>query len=425
MKRNLKKAILALLLSGVMVLLAAPVMADEASDEPIKLGLLEDRSGDFASIGIMKHSAAVLAVEEINEAGGLLGRQIELIDPDPQSDTEKYQQLVRQLILDDEVDVIMGGVASSAREAIRPLMDEYKQLYFYNQHYEGGVADHYTFCCGVVPEMQITYLMKMMKDNGAKSYYFLGPDYNAGYGNAAWAKYLAELMGMECLGEEYIPLEETQYASSIERIRQLNPDFVFCILTGANQSSFWGQWRQSGIEGMPFCSPTLCVQSYEHKLYDPPALEGLYVNCNYCEEVDTPDAKAFTEKMYARFPDLEYIGLDAANEYEGVMLWAEAVRRAGTTEDEAVIAELEKGIQLEHMPSGTITMNGDSHAVTKDMANLLVDENHDMQTISTVSQSKPYFLSDIMGIDLRETPELSAQYSVFDAPEDAVWPSFE
>lgn len=93
----------------------------EESDT-IKIGILEDQSGEFSLMGIQKLHAAELAVEEINENGGLLGKKVEIIAPDTQSDDKRYQELAKKLILEDKVDVIMGGFASSSREAIRPLM---------------------------------------------------------------------------------------------------------------------------------------------------------------------------------------------------------------------------------------------------------------------------------------------------------------
>jgi hypothetical protein len=163
---------------------AIHVRAQDAG--PVKFGLLEDRSGNFALFGTPKYHATQLAIKEINEGKtlrsgptgpggkgtaqgyddtdeslvdsgetGLLGRQIELIAPDPQSENRVFQQLARRLILEDQVDVLMGGFASAEREAIRPIMGQTEQLYFYNNQYEGGVADKYTFCTGAVAEQQI------------------------------------------------------------------------------------------------------------------------------------------------------------------------------------------------------------------------------------------------------------------------------
>ncbi len=200
-----------MIVAGAATALAGfPYIRARGAETPpsIKFGLLEDRSGNFSIFGINKWHGTQLAIKEINEGwtleggvqgpggpgvfakvapkpptvnikeivsrggdeteadtvwneadeylvksgeNGVLGRQIELIAPDPQSDNTQFQSLSRRLILEDKVDVIMAGFASAEREAIRPIMDQNKMLYFYNNQYEGGVADKYTFCTGRAP----------------------------------------------------------------------------------------------------------------------------------------------------------------------------------------------------------------------------------------------------------------------------------
>src|SRR4051794_37722491 len=160
--------------------------------DPIKVGLLEDQSGNIALFAMPKLHAAQLAIQEINDGftlisgptgmggtgtadglydevddilvpsgdKGIMGRMLTFTAPDTQSDNRKFQELGRRLILDDEVDVIFGADASSEREALRPVIDQTKTLYFYANQYEGGVADKYTFCTGAVPEQQIIPVMQ-------------------------------------------------------------------------------------------------------------------------------------------------------------------------------------------------------------------------------------------------------------------------
>ena len=222
-----------------------PYIRARAAEPPatIKFGLLEDRSGNFSIFGINKWHGTQLAIKEINDGwtleggvqgpggpgvfakvaskpptqnikevvdrggdetedstvwnesaeylvksgeNGVLGRQIDLIAPDPQSDNTQFQSLARRLILEDKVDVIMAGFASAEREAIRPIMDQNKMLYFYNNQYEGGVADKNTFCTGALPEQQIVPVMQYMIKNFGPKIYTLAADYNFGQLSAAW-----------------------------------------------------------------------------------------------------------------------------------------------------------------------------------------------------------------------------------------------
>src|SRR5688572_6594210 len=123
--------------ASVTAMLSLPAMAAD----PIKMGLLEDVSGDLALMGMPKLHGAQLAVEEINKAGGIMGRQIELIHLDPQGDNARYQEFARRLTGRDKVDVLIGGITSASREAIRPIMNRTTIPYFYTNQYEGGVCD--------------------------------------------------------------------------------------------------------------------------------------------------------------------------------------------------------------------------------------------------------------------------------------------
>ena len=414
----MSKKLLTLILALMMIVASLGVSGLAlAEEETIKLGGLYDRTGDFALVGIQKYNAALLAISEINANGGLLGKQIELIAPDTQSDNTRYQEMARKLILEDKVVAIHGAMSSASREAIRPIMEENKMLYFYNNQYEGGVASHYTFCTGAVPEQQVVPMMKDMISKYGNKWYFIGADYNVGYGTYNWCEFIGNALGAECVGTEFVPLSVSQYASSIEKIRQADPDFVVVHLIGVTQSSFFGQWNASGMN-VPLCSTFLMVQGYEHKRFEKPALVGTFVTTAYTEELDTPEAKAFTEKMYEMFPDMEYVGMEAESEYTGIYLWAEAVKRCGTTDVETVIAELEKGITLTGMPCGDVTLLGASHQCIKDIWSMHTNEDQELVADTCYPQSEPFWLTEIMGVDLRTEP-LFEQFDISDMPDDA------
>ena len=242
------------------------------SSGPVKFGLLEDRSGNFALFGTPKFHGTQLALKEINDGfmlrsgptgpggkgvtsgyddtdeiltksgdKGILGRQVELLSPDPQSDNRKYQQLGKRLILEDEVDVLMGAFASSEREALRPIVDQTKALYFYNNQYEGGVADKYTFCTGAVAEQQIIPAMQYMVANFGRKIYTPAADYNFGQLSAMWTRAMAPVLNAEVVGEEFIPLSVSDFTSTISRIQQAKPDWLMMYITGQNHSNFYPQ----------------------------------------------------------------------------------------------------------------------------------------------------------------------------------------
>lgn len=386
---------------------AAENEADEsapASDEgPIKVGVLEDLSGDFSLCGTYKTHAMELAVKEINESGGLLGRQVEIIAPDCQSDNQRYQEMAKKLILEDQVDVIMGAFSSASREAIRPIMEQNKTLYFYNNQYEGGVASHYTFCTGAVPEHQVMPLIEYMIKNYGPRIYTIAADYNFGQLTAQWVEKAAAEYGGEIVGEEFLPLSVSQFSSSIDKIQKADPDVLVVLLTGVTQSSFYGQWATAGMD-VPIATTINIAQGYEHKRFDPPACANMYVTAQFIEELDTPEAVDFVKRFHELYPDEPYIGMEAAAEYTGMMLYAEAVKQAGTTETEAVIKALESGISYDG-PQGKVSIYGPTHHATQDIWIIYSDENHNISFKEKYEQIVPDWLEKEKGVDLtKEAP---------------------
>src|SRR5579859_2068793 len=165
--KTLNKCLAAAIAAGAMSMVSLPAL----SADPIKLGVLEDASGNFAIAVIPKIHAIELAVKEINAKGGILGRQIKLVEYDTQSDNTRFQQMARRIIQEDKVDVVFGAFSSASREAIRPIMDRYKQLYWYNNQYEGGVCDANVFVTGAVPEQQFSTLIPWMMEKYGKKVY--------------------------------------------------------------------------------------------------------------------------------------------------------------------------------------------------------------------------------------------------------------
>jgi len=389
---------LSIILAAVLVLTLCTTAF--AAEDVIKIGMLEDLSGDFALCGTYKTHAMELAIKEINDAGGLLGKKLELIAPDCQSDNTRYQEMARKLIYEDEVSVIMGGFSSASREAIRPIMDEAGMLYFYNNQYEGGVADHFTFCTGAVPEHQVMPLVKYMIENYGPKIYTIAADYNFGQLTADWVEMAAKQYGGEVVGEEFLPLSVSQFSSSIEKIQQADPDVLCVLLTGVTQSSFYSQWYSANTKKIPICTTINIAQGYEHLRFDPPACANMYVTAQFIEELDTPAAKDFVARYRALYPNDPYVGMEAAAQYTGMMLYAEAVKQAGTTEVEAVIAALESGVSYDG-PAGLVTIYGPTHHAIMDIWIIYSDENHEISFKEKFDQIVPDWLEKTMNVDLR------------------------
>ncbi|HEY0201805.1 MAG TPA: urea ABC transporter substrate-binding protein [Burkholderiaceae bacterium] len=382
--------------------------------EALKIGVLEDTSGGFASAGIAKLQAVQLAAAEINAKGGVAGRPIQVVAYDTQSENTRYQEMARRLIQQDKVDVVFGGYTSASREAIRPIVDRSKMLYFYNNEYEGGVCDANVFVTGPVPEMQFgTLIPWLVKQYGPKAYY-IGADYNFGQISGEWVKQYLKESGGSLVGEEYIPLSVSQYSQTIANIQKAKPDFVVAIMVGPNQVSFFEQQGAAGLN-LPMASSIAVAASYEHKRFKPPAMSGMHVPANFVDELGTPASNSFIARFKAKFPDSPYVGQLAVDSYNATYLYAEAVKRAQTSEKIAVRKALEGGDACFEGPGGKVCIDAKSHHTSMPIYLAQVQKDHSIQIPQRWSEVKPTWLPSV-GCDLTRKDQFT-QYTPGTAPK--------
>ena len=349
---------------GVLVgALATPFIsrASRAAEEPIKLGSLLDGSGALGLEGKRMIQTTEYAVGLLNAGGGLLGRQIKQYAYDTQSSMQLYSQYAQQLALKDKVDVVQGGITSASREAIRPVFDRSKTLYFYNTQYEGGVCDRNVFCTGTTPAQTVNHVVTYGLKTWGKTAYIIAADYNYGQITAKWMTKFAKDGGGSIVATDFFPLDVTNFASVISRIQQAGPSFVLSALVGANHSGFYRQWDAAGMSGkIPLASSVFGLGD-ELTAMDTSTTNGVVTCFGYYKDLGTPASDAFIKGMQDKFgPTLTDLGeLDTAT-YEGIMLWAEGVKKAGSIEAPKVIAALESGISIEG-PTGTVKMDPATH----------------------------------------------------------------
>ena len=322
-----------------------------AAADTIKLGSILDTSGIFDAYGKPMDMAMRLAVKEINDAGGLNGQQIEIVSYDTQSDMALYTQFGQQLVRRDKADIVHGGILSASREAIRQTMRKAKTLYFYNVLYEGGVCDRNIFINGVTPAQQVEALVPFaMERAGGNKVYILAADYNYGQITAKWIQKYVEENGGEVVAVDFFPLDVADFGSTIAKIQGAAPDLVIAPLVGGAHLSFFRQWAAAGMKDkIPLASTTMGVGN-EHKVLTPEEGNGIMVAYNYSQELDTPANKAFKEAWAGAYGDSSAIHEIAVSNYQGVKMWAEAVKKAGSTDRDAVIAALETGLSIDGPP---------------------------------------------------------------------------
>lgn len=383
---------------GVSAMLAG--CSDDDSDA-ITIGDLSPRSGPNALYGTPMHSSAQMAVEEMNEDGGLLGREVELVDPDPQSDVDVYQDQARRLILEDQVDVLMGGVTSASREAMRPTISENQQLYFYPALYEGGVCDEYIHLTGPTPEQQMLPLVEYMIDEFGTDVYTIAADYNFGQISARWTERYVEDEGGEVIEEEFIPLEVSDHGSTIDRIQDADPDWIMSLIVGSNHVPFYSQAESSGLR-KPMASTVSIGSAYEHITVEPSALENMHTTWNYMEELPTDENEAFVSRYYDRFPETEYINQHGFSHYVSYKLYEMAVEEAGTVEMPEVNDVLESGLSIE-TAAGELELDPATHHLNHNIHLARVEEDHSISFLDTTGNVEPSWLQERCSLDTDST----------------------
>ncbi|MCB1500272.1 MAG: urea ABC transporter substrate-binding protein [Bauldia sp.] len=398
------------LVSGLL-LAAAPTLAAD----PIKIGVLEDQSGDFAAATIGKVHAIELAVDEINKAGGIAGRPIELVIYDTQSDNTRYQEFMRRVLQRDKVDVVFAGFSSASREAYRPIVNQFDGFAFYNNQYEGGVCDANMVVTGAVPEQQFSTLIPWMMETYGKKVYTIAADYNFGQISAEWVRNIVKENGGEMVGEEFIPLGVSQFSQTIQNIQNAKPDFVVTLLVGTAQASYYEQAAAAAV-GLPMASSVNVGQGYEHKRFTPPSLANMYVTTNYIEEVDTPASKEFLAKFKAMFPDEPYVNQEAANSYIAMNLYKQMVERAnGSTDREDLRKIIAEGDVCFDGPSGKVCLDPKSQHMSHTIFLAKVNDDHSISFPKVWEDIKPYWLGDA-GCDLTVS-DPSEQYTPSNPPK--------
>ena len=337
--------------------LAGPAIVGRArATDSIKFVSILDQSGGLDIYGKPMVDTTRMAIDEINAAGGLLGREIELVLYDPQSTIQFYTQYATQAATGDEADVVHGGITSASREAIRPTFARYETLYFYNVLYEGGVCDLNCFCTGSTPAQTVEKLVPYTMNKWGRKVYIVAADYNYGQITAQWVrKYVADNAG-ETVEIEFFPLDVTNFGPTIKKIQAAKPDMVISALVGGAHVSFYRQYAAAGMNrSVPIASTTFGVGN-EHTLISAEEGNGMVCAYSYFEEIDTPANRDFVARFAAHMggeaPALNEL---AARSYEGAHLWAEAVRQAGTTERTAVIEALRAGESYDG-PSGRVSI---------------------------------------------------------------------
>lgn len=342
--------------SGGSTLEDALNQASEGSEgDTIKVGLLTASSGGTSVLDGYIENAFKMGIDEINEAGGVNGKKIEVISEDYASDPSMAAEKAEKLIVNDEVCCIFGCVLSSCRQAVLPVVEKYDNLLIYPTDYEGLEQSDNIIYLGCVPNQQVQVIAPWVVDNIGKKVYVIGSDYL--YPRSTCAQLIAILKenGATIVGEEYVSMDETDYTTSITKIMDAEPDVVFSVLVGDCINSFQKQYAQYGSDTAVF---HMCMDESGAAAIGADACEGVYSGQTYYCTLDTDKNKEFVEKYSSAYGTEPTVY--ASTSYTGAYLLKGALEAAGddfTTED---LVNAFHGQSFDG-PAGTLTVQDNNH----------------------------------------------------------------
>jgi branched-chain amino acid transport system substrate-binding protein len=314
--------------------------------EPIKVGIATDLTGAIGLYGNPNLNVAKLCADLMNKSGGLLGRPVQLFVEDTASNEAVAVVNVRRLIERDHVDVVLGGIASSMRNAIKgPIVQRGHTLYIYPTLYEGKECENLIYCTGSTPSQQCDRLIPWLIKNGGKRFAFPAANYIWPHVLNKYARNLVESSGGEVIFEEYYPIAQLDYAATANRIMTERIDVVFVTVIPPGVGPFFKQLYEAGFlkRGGRLC----CVYYDETDLAinAPQEIEGIASCLDYYLALDKtdPDSAKIQAEYKAMFLETKYplTGGSSTGMYRGMMLWAEAVKKAGKLDQDAVVEALD------------------------------------------------------------------------------------
>jgi len=313
-----------------------PAAAAAASGEPIRIGVLHSLTGTMADSESAIVDAVLLAIDEVNESGGVLGRPLRAVVADGRSDPEVFAREAQRLIADEQVSALFGCWTSASRKAVKTIVEDADHLLVYPLQYEGLETSPNIIYMGAVPNQQILPALQWACESlGARRFYLAGSDYV--FPRAAGEIIKDELgrLGAEVVGENYLRLGSSEVGPMIERIRETDPDVIINMINGDSNIAFFRTLRSAGVRSADCPTISLSIGEAGLRTLDPNDLAGHYTAWTYYESIDSTENREFVAKFREKHPQ-RVVTDPMESAYCAVKLWAGAAREAQSTEPRKV-----------------------------------------------------------------------------------------
>ncbi len=345
------------------VLLTGFFLFRPQTGKPVRIGILHSMSGTMAISERSVAESTLLAVEEINQNGGLLGRKIEAVVADGASDPQTFAVEAERLIVEEKVCTLFGCWTSASRKTVRPVLEKYDHLLFYPVQYEGLEKSPNIVYTGAAPNQQIIPAVKWSFDHLGKKFFLAGSDYVfPRTANAIIKAQVAVLRG-EIAGEEYLLLGSRNVSGIVQRIVETQPDVILNTINGDSNVAFFRELRKAGITPDKIPTVSFSIAEDELRSFAVQHMAGDYAAWNYFQSIQSPENQRFVRSFRKKYGANRVTDDPMEAAYFGVYLWAQAVEDAGTDD----LAAIRRGIKDQSMnaPEGIVYIDGDTQHTWK------------------------------------------------------------
>jgi urea transport system substrate-binding protein len=361
-RRDFLKAGAATAVAGV---LPAPFIWPKGAQaaDTVKVGILHSLTGTIAIAEKSVVDAEMLAIEEINKAGGVMGQKIEAVVEDGASDWPTFAEKARKLIVKDKVAAVMGCYTSASRKAVLPVFEKEKGLLYYPTYYEGLEISPNIMYTAQEATQSVIAAMEWLYKNKGKSFYMIGSDYIWPRTTIKIAKATLARLGGKLVGEGYYPLGHIEFSSEINKIRASKPDVVLNCVVGGSNVAFFKQLTAAGITGKNQTVLSLAVSEEEVSGIGPDNTEGTLTCMGYFQSLKNAANEKFVKAFKAKYGTNRVVGDTLECGYIQVYLWKMAAEKAKSFDvGKVVAASSELAIDA---PEGKVKFHKSNHHLWK------------------------------------------------------------
>lgn len=335
----------------------------DVSGPTIKIGFVNSLSGTMAISETTVNKSLHMAADEINAAGGVLGKQLKVVDQDGKSEPAVFAEKARSLIEKECVAAVFGGWTSSSRKAMLPVFEADNALLFYPLQYEGMESSPNIFYSGAAPNQQIVPALDYLKEQGHKKLFLVGSDYVFPQTANRVVSAYAEGNGMEVVGEEYTPMGSTDFTTIVNKLKSSGADAVVNTLNGDSNVAFFKEYKASGLTADQVPVISMSIAEEEISAIGLDNVKGQLTAWNYYQTLDSSENQKFVKNFKAKYGASKPTSDPMESAYTSLYLWKAMVEKAKSFDVDKVKAAAD-GVTF-NAPEGKVTVDGENHHIYK------------------------------------------------------------